>query len=237
MLNPESVAMPGNLFSSLEYVPPKFLKKVLSGCLWEGSSDSGVLALTFDDGPDPGVTPAVLDALEKCDGHGTFFLRGDHALKHPDIVREIRDRGHIIGNHTMSHPRLFLSRRKKVEREIDDAGKIIADITGTEPLWFRPPYGIFDVTVAKAARKRDMTLVLWTVISGDYGQLRPADDILGTVRPFIRGGAIQVFHDTTEGGSGKLPGIIETIGSIAKNKGLCLGGVDELSRMQKWERR
>lgn len=227
--------MSGKRFASLEYVPPGFMKKILSGCLWEGAPDSGVLSLTFDDGPDPEVTPLVLDVLEKLDGRGTFFLRGDHAARHPDVVREIRDRGHVIGNHTMNHPRLLLARRKTVEQELDDANSIIADITGVEPLWFRPPYGLFDMTAAKAARKRDMTMVLWTVNSGDYHQSRSVDDLLETVRPFIRGGAIQVFHDTAAGGGEKLPGLIETIGRIAKDSGLRLAGIDELSRTQKWE--
>jgi len=193
-----------------------------------------VLALTFDDGPDPEITPLVLDALDRRGGHGTFFLRGDNAEKHPGLVREIRDRGHVIGNHTMHHDRLFLSRKRKVEQEMDDAQKVIADITGIEPLWFRPPYGMFDFTVAKAAGKRDMTLVLWTVISGDYDQSRSEKDILVTVRPHIHGGAIHVFHDTSDGGGEKLPGIIETVGKLAKGSGLRLAGIDELSREQDW---
>ena len=180
---------------SLEHVPPKVLRKMLRKCLWEGTSDSAVMALTFDDGPDPDVTPGILDVLDEISARGTFFLLGEKVQEYPHLAKSIHDRGHTIGNHSMSHHRMFLMKKKNVEYEIDEAQKVLSDATGSKPLWFRPPYGLFDFTCADAVKRRGLSIVLWTVSSGDYSDAS-SEHILRTVEPFIRPGAIQVFHDT-----------------------------------------
>jgi len=217
-----------NIIDSFEHVPPDVLKKILRDCLWEGTPDSDSLALTFDDGPDPEVTPAVLDILEEFSAHGTFFLVGDNVKKHSHIARMISGKGHTIGNHSMSHHKMFMMRKKEVEFEIDEAQKAISDATGIEPVWFRPPYGIFDFTCCGVAKNRGLSIVLWTVLSGDYSEVS-SESIVKTVKPFIRPGAIQVFHDTLNGGGTALRDIIKEIGSIAVRKGIKLGGVEKLA--------
>lgn len=211
-----------------EHVPPKMLKKLLSGFIWEGTPDSGKMALTFDDGPDPDVTTPLLEILEKEGIRGTFFLLGENVKKHPDIAREIAGRGHLIGSHSMTHRKLFLVRKEEVEREIDEAQKIIGDITGVCPKYFRPPYGIFDYTSADVVKKKGLSMVLWTVLSGDYSD-DPPERIIKTVEPFVRPGSIVVFHDTTRGGGAQLPGLIEEIGALANQRNVKFGGIDELS--------
>lgn len=223
-----------NIIESLEHVPPDVLKKILGGCLWEGTPDSNTIALTFDDGPDPDVTPAVLDVLDELDGSGTFFMLGDNVRKYPHVARSVFERGHIIGNHSMSHRKMLLMKREEVEFEIDEAQKAISDATGIEPVWFRPPYGIFDFTCADVARKRGLSMVLWTVLSGDYSG-SSSEQIFKIVKPFIRPGAIQVFHDTMNGGGTKLNDIIEKIGIIAGRKGIRLVGVNDLSLSKNME--
>ncbi len=81
----------------------------------------------------------------------------------------------------------------------DEAQKAISDATGITPVWFRPPYGIFDFTCSGVVKKRGLSIVLWTVLSGDYSEVS-SENIVKTVKPFIRPGAIQVFHDTLNGG-------------------------------------
>lgn len=211
-----------------EHVPPRAIKRLLSGVLWEGTPDSGSMALTFDDGPDPEITPLVLDTLDEIGARGTFFLIGGQARNHPALARSIVERGHLTGSHSMTHPRLFLMKRSEVEYEIDEAGKAIADATGREPVLFRPPYGTFDFTVARVLREREMDLVLWTVLSGDYDD-PDEQTVLKRLDPFIRPGAVAVFHDTARGGGRGLGDILRRINAEARDRCVRLGGVDELS--------
>ncbi|MFC1650977.1 polysaccharide deacetylase family protein [Candidatus Latescibacterota bacterium] len=224
-----------NIMDNLEHVPPAVLKKILSGCLWEGEPASGVLALTFDDGPDPEITPAVLDVLDEVNARGTFFLTGKNVLKHPGIARMISERGHTLGNHSMTHRKMLMMKKKDVETEIDDTQKAVSDAAGIEPMFFRPPYGIFDFTCSGVVKDRGLSMVLWTVLSGDYSDDSP-ETILKTVHPFIRPGAIQVFHDTSGGGNMNLCGIIREIGSIAERNNIRLGTVGELTDSNSIER-
>lgn len=217
-----------DILESLEHIPPDILKKKLTRIMWEGTPDSDALALTFDDGPDPEITPLVIDTLDEAGGRGTFFLLGDQVKKHPGTARMIVERGHLIGNHSMTHPKMFLIGKKYVKREIDDAQKVISDATGVETKLFRPPYGLFDFTCADAVKRRKMSLVLWTVLSGDYSD-DPPEKVFNTVEPFIRPGAIQVFHDTCNGGGKNLAGIVRKISYTAREKSIRLGGIDELS--------
>ena len=217
------------ILKSLEHVPPSLIRKKLKGVLWEGTPDSGLIALTFDDGPDPEITPLVLDTLDEAGARGTFFMVGEQVKKHPAVARLVHERGHCIGNHSMTHCSMFLMPRDGVGREIDSAQKALGDAAGTEPEFFRPPYGMFDFTTADAVRRRGLSMVLWTVLSGDYSDDLP-ENIVKTVEPFIRPGAIMVFHDTESGGGKELPGIIRQIGARAGDCGIGFGGVDQLSR-------
>ncbi len=204
------------------------MKKLLNGVLWEGTPDSGYMALTFDDGPDPEITPRVLDALEEAHARGTFFLLGERVKRYPETARSISERGHLLGSHSMTHPRLFLMRRTDVEVEVDESRKAIYDATGKVVSLFRPPYGIFDFTVARVLREREMDLVLWSVLSGDYSGTSEAE-VFRRIWPFLRPGAILVFHDTKQGGGHGLESLVRSVCAEALKRGVRLGGVDELS--------
>lgn len=216
------------IITRLEHVPPKMLKRLLSGIIWEGTPDSGTMAVTFDDGPDPDITPAVLDVCDEGGIRGTFFMLGENVERHPDIAREIVGRGHGIGNHTMTHRSLFLAPRDEVDSEIDRAQAVIEDATGVSPTWFRPPFGLFDHTCIRAVKDRGLGMVLWTVLSGDYSD-DPPELILDRIDRYISPGSIVVFHDTAEGGGDMLPGIIRTMTDRARERNVRLGGVGDLS--------
>ncbi|MFC1692867.1 polysaccharide deacetylase family protein [Candidatus Latescibacterota bacterium] len=216
------------LIQHLEHVPPKMLKKLLDGFVWEGTPDSGTMALTFDDGPDPDVTPSVLDALEENSIRGTFFMLGTNAESYPDIASQVLTRGHLIGNHTMNHRKLLLMQKEEVECEIDGAQKAIAEATGFNPQLFRPPHGVFDFSSARVVKNRGLSMVLWTVLSGDYSD-DPPSRIIKTVEPYIRAGSIVVFHDTVHGGGSALPAIIREISVIARQRGVRFGSINELT--------
>ena len=220
--------MAGGWIETLQYAPPSIIKRILSGFCWEGTPDSVSMALTFDDGPDPDITPAVLDSLDALGARGSFFMVGENVLRHPGTARMVYERGHLIGNHSMTHPKMFLMRKSEVEKEIDSAQKAIIDTTGVKPGLFRPPYGIFDFTCASVVKEHELTMVLWTALSGDYANKLP-EEIERTIAPYIRPGSIVVFHDTEKGGGKNLPDLISAIGARAKEKNICLGGVNELS--------
>ena len=213
--------------SHIERVPPALLKQALGSVLWEGDPSCGALALTFDDGPDPAVTPAVLDALDTCGAKATFFLTGGQAREHPALVREITGRGHLLGNHTMTHLRLLLAGEDVVTREIEDAARVIEDTAGMRPRHVRPPFGLFDFTTLRVVRERGETLVCWTALAGDYRDIS-ARRMLENITPFVRAGAVLVFHDTARGGGDLLPGVIGDVARMAADAGLALETVDRL---------
>ncbi len=220
--------MLNEIVSRLEHIPPALLKRLLAGVLWEGTPESGSFALTFDDGPDPDVTPRVLDVLDNTGAKASFFLSGTNAVKEPALVRRIAESGHVIGNHGMNHKSLFLAKADELVREIDDAGKAIADAAGFMPRWFRPPYGLFDLSCLKAVRERDLIMTLWTVLAGDYSD-DSGEEVLERIDPFIRPGAIIVFHDTVKGGGAALDGMLNTVVSTAEERGILPGSLESLT--------
>ncbi len=215
------------MIGSIEHVPPRLVKRLFSGAVWEGTPESGTAALTFDDGPDPDITPSVLDSLGEAGARATFFLSGERTAAHPETARAITDSGHAVGNHSMTHRRMLFMSGRDLGREIDDAAHAIADATGSQPVLFRPPYGVFSLAAVRAVRERGMSMVLWTVLAGDYSD-DPVDMLLARVKPFIRPGAIIVFHDTLSGGGRLLPGLIRDIASIARERDVKLGCIDDL---------
>ena len=217
------------ILKSLEHVPPSIIRKKLKGVLWEGTPESGVIALTFDDGPDPEITPLALDTLDEIGARGTFFMVGEQVKEYPSIARLVYERGHILGNHSMTHRSMVLMSRNEIDQEIDSTQKALLDATGTEPEWFRPPYGVFGFTTVDAVRRRGLSMALWTVLSGDYSDDAP-ESVLQTVKPFIRPGAIIVFHDTVSGGGKELPGILRRISALVGDRDIGFGGIDQLSR-------
>lgn len=126
------------------------------------------LAVTFDDGPNPAITPKLLDLLDLHRARATFFLIGRFARQCPELVREIAARGHLISNHTDTHPNLFWCSPRRIRAELQHCREAIADVTGTPPAWFRPPYGFRNPWVISTARALGMRTVMWTLIPGDW---------------------------------------------------------------------
>lgn len=128
------------------------------------------LAITFDDGPNPSITPKLLDLLARHNAHATFFLIGRYARACPALVRELHARGHVLGNHTQTHPNLFrvgLTRTRDELRRCQDS-IVAAKDGGAAPRWFRPPWGLRSPWVAKAARELDLRTIMWSLLPGDW---------------------------------------------------------------------
>lgn len=128
----------------------------------------GQIALTFDDGPNPTWTPQLLDLLAKHRTRATFFLIGKYAMEEPYLTRYIADAGHVIGNHTWSHPNLALTAPKKVQEELKRTKQALEHITGTAVRFFRPPFGGRRPDVLSAVRDLGMTPVMWNTMTNDW---------------------------------------------------------------------
>ena len=126
------------------------------------------LAITFDDGPNPAITPKLLDLLDRFHAKATFFLIGRFVREYPTLVKETIARGHTLGNHTESHPNLFFCGPSKTRNELARCSDAIANIAGKDPRWFRPPFGFRSPWLSSIVRETGMRTVMWTLIPGDW---------------------------------------------------------------------
>jgi len=126
------------------------------------------LAITFDDGPNPAITPKLLDLLDRHEAKATFFVIGRFVRECGSLAKEMADRGHLLANHTETHPNLFWLGRGAVREELQRCQDAIRNATGGEALFFRPPYGFRNPWVVSTARDLGMRTVLWTLIPGDW---------------------------------------------------------------------
>ena len=128
----------------------------------------GELALTFDDGPNPAWTPRLLDILASHDVRATFFLLGKFAEAEPELVRRIVAGGHLIGNHSWSHPNLALTSASRVQEELARTSQTLEQIAGVTVRFIRPPFGARRPAVFRVARSLGMTSVLWNAMTSDW---------------------------------------------------------------------
>jgi len=126
------------------------------------------LAVTFDDGPNPAITPKLLDLLDRYNARATFFVIGQYVRQHPELLRETVARGHVIGNHTDSHPNLFWISAAQTRDELHRCQYAIATALNASPRFFRPPFGFRNPWLAAAARNLDLQVVTWSLITGDW---------------------------------------------------------------------
>jgi peptidoglycan/xylan/chitin deacetylase (PgdA/CDA1 family) len=167
------------------------------------------LAITFDDGPNPAITPKLLDLLDRHNARSTFFLIGQYVRQCPDLVREISARGHAIGCHTDTHPNLFWAGPQRIHDELFCGSDSIASATGALPKWFRPPFGLRNPWLASAARELDLRTVMWTLIPGDWHaptaewlipRMKPIADRAARLQSATGTGDILCLHDGSHRG-------------------------------------
>jgi len=137
------------------------------------TNSSHKLAITFDDGPNPAITPKLLDLLDRYQARATFFLIGRFVRDCPDLARETRARGHLLGNHSDTHPNLFWLSPAQIREQIRRCNDAISVATGASPGWFRPPFGMRNPWLAAAARASGLRVAMWTLIPGDWMEKPP----------------------------------------------------------------
>ena len=162
-------------------------------CTWRGSSTA--VALTFDDGPDPATTPAVLDRLDALGVSATFFMLGDAVARHPGLAAEVAARGHAVGTHGHRHRHHLGSPPWWPGADLDRALAATAEATGARPRWFRPPYGQCSGATLAAARRRGLRTALWSAWGREWVDTGRADRVAARVGAALAPGAIVLLHD------------------------------------------
>ena len=158
---------------------------------------AGYVRLTFDDGPNRTATPDIRDTLAAHGVTATFFVVGQMAVANLTLVQRESQEGHTIGNHSWSHPNLTTLTRGQVESELQRTNDVIAQLTGTTPTQWRPPYGATNPAVEAAAAGVGLTsMVLWTVDPRDWAD-PPATTVRDRVLQAVRPDSIILLHDGT----------------------------------------
>ncbi|MEH7095749.1 polysaccharide deacetylase family protein [Neobacillus vireti] len=161
----------------------------------EVSTSQKAVAITFDDGPNPSYTPEVLDIFAKAEGKATFFMIGEQMEKNPDIVRQVAEQGHEIGNHTFSHPKLSELSPADCLLEIERNEKIIQELTGQPPFVFRPPYLDYNNDTISILKGKGYPMIGALNMEAQDWEQPGVEHILSASRKCVRNGSILIFHD------------------------------------------
>lgn len=186
------------------------------------------VALTFDDGPHPKVTPKVLKTLKEYDVKATFFMLGVQVEYYPDMAKKVAEAGHEIGNHSFGHPNLTNKCPSEVRKQILESSKRIESATGRKPTLFRPPYGAINESVKKFSKEQKTPIILWSVDSLDW-KSRNAQAVTNEVMTNVKPGSIVLMHDIHPSTADALPQIITSL----KKQGYQFVTVSQLLSLKK----
>nr|WP_307470824.1 polysaccharide deacetylase family protein [Cytobacillus purgationiresistens] len=156
-----------------------------------------VISITFDDGPDPIYTPEILDLLAQYNAKATFFVSGNKAEEHPDILKRIAKEGHEIGNHTYNHIYNASISEKTLSAELDSTNNLIEKVTGYRPVLYRPVGGLYNDSIINTAVKKDYLVIMWSwhqdpMDWSNPGSKKIVNHVISNVRP----GDIVLLHDS-----------------------------------------
>ncbi|MBN2365262.1 MAG: polysaccharide deacetylase family protein [Calditrichaeota bacterium] len=181
----------------------KYLSRIflppIENVIWQRPENGRNLYLTFDDGPQPYVTPAVLEILNSAKIPAVFFLSGMQLEKYEKDLPKLDYNSHEIANHGFSHTPCNLQSTLQVVREIEKTDHLIKRIFNRSTRLFRPPYGIWDGGLEKALKEQHKTMILWSLLSNDFKW--PVSKILDFLAVHIEPGDIIVFHDSEQSSS------------------------------------
>lgn len=171
--------------------PPLLYRLLYPEAIWriKKRHKPKVAYLTFDDGPIPEVTPWVLDVLDRYDVKATFFMVGDNVARHPELLEEVKRRGHSWGNHTMNHLQGMKVTTRRYMRNITEANDLI------DSHLFRPPHGLMRWAQARGI-KHHYNIIMYDLVTRDYSKKLTPARVFENVTRFARNGSIIVFHDS-----------------------------------------
>ena len=173
---------------------PWLLKKLYPNLIWSARPGARCIYLTFDDGPIPIVTPFVLNILKQHHAKATFFCIGDNVTKHPDIFEEVKNDGHVIGNHTFNPLKGWITPNDTYIENFSQADKLL------DTSLFRPPYGRIKRAQIKLLNnaRPGLKIIMWDVLSGDFDMSLKPEECLKNVLKHTQDGSIIVFHDSVK---------------------------------------
>ncbi|MEU6281334.1 polysaccharide deacetylase family protein [Streptomyces sp. NPDC047028] len=202
--------------------------------LFPGLSGTGHrrhIALTFDDGPDPASTPRFLDALDALGVRATFFVLGENVARHPALAVETVRRGHELAVHGWTHERPWWPSPARDIAGVARTAGTLYDVTGQQPRWYRPPYGILTSGRWLAARRAGLRTVLWSAWGRDWTAEATPESVRALVAADLRGGGTVLLHDSDRlaapgcwrSALGALPGLVDG----CREAGLTVGPLRE----------
>ncbi|MBN2766025.1 MAG: polysaccharide deacetylase family protein [Paludibacteraceae bacterium] len=198
---------------------PRFLRPFFGNVTWKIPTPSKVIYLTFDDGPVPGVTPKVLDILDKYNWKATFFCVGENVTKYPELYADILKRGHNTANHTFNHMKGFQHSKEEYVENVEKAANCI------DSKLFRPPHGRIKPSQLRILKKK-YKIIMWDVITHDYDKKLSPEQVLGNVKRYLRKGSIVVFHDSLKAEKNVLEALPRAI-EFWQNNGFSWALLDE----------
>jgi peptidoglycan/xylan/chitin deacetylase (PgdA/CDA1 family) len=164
---------------------------------WRTVPKPGQIALTFDDGPDPVNTPLVLSALEQYGLKANFFLVGQNAEKHPDLVKQIVDQGHVVGSHSFDHAHLTKLKLESAKENILKGARIVSQLSGRRSPFFRFPYGRSNSALRSFVLEQGFLRFLWDIDSYDWRNSDPEPIVQGVISSLKKKGkGIILLHDS-----------------------------------------
>ncbi|AIF45318.1 hypothetical protein X953_06995 [Virgibacillus sp. SK37] len=168
------------------------------------------VALTFDDGPHPKVTPQILATLKKHDAKATFFMLGSQVDYYPTLANEVAEAGHEIGDHTMNHQDLTILGIDQIQAEVQQSNSVIKKAAGRTPNLLRPPYGALNDNVKQIAANMELPIIMWSVDSLDW-KSRNATAVNEEVMANVAPGSIVLLHDIHPSTAEALPELLTTL--------------------------
>ena len=196
---------------------PRIVPLIFFRLLWRFSPYKPVVYLTFDDGPNDSTTSDILKILEREKVKGTFFCIGNNVVKNPEIFKEITEKGHRVGNHSMSHVNGWKVMKNKYLKDVEKADKIIKSNL------FRPPYGKLNFRITSQLKKK-FEIVMWDINSGDFDKTLSYSQVIENVLKNARNGSIIVLHDNKKFKHLTLNALLPIIKGL-KNKGFAMEAI------------
>jgi peptidoglycan-N-acetylglucosamine deacetylase len=213
---------------------PWIVTRLLGIGVFRKGAAPGKIALTFDDGPNPLYTPQLLDMLKRHHAQATFFVVGEKAEQYPDLIRRIHEEGHQIGLHNYRHKSNWLMTPWTVRSQLKRSAEAVEAITGERPVYYRPPWGIFNV--CDLLLRKQYTFVLWSLMAGDWRSRVGRTQLKSTLLSRIEEGSVVLLHDCGEtwGADRDAPGYmllaLEDVLQELDTRGISSIRIDELSQ-------
>ena len=190
----------------------------------QGDRTRGSIAITFDDGPIAGKTDKILEILKQHEAPAAFFCIGSRVDQQPELVQRIHQEGHLVGNHSYYHGKMFdLQSSKQMEQELINTNHAIEKSIGRKPRFFRPPYGVTNPMLAKAVAAGNYTTVGWNIRSFD-SVIKGKRRLFNRVTKKLKAGDLVLFHDYAASTLDLLPEFLDCV----KRKGLKIERLDTL---------